>query len=156
MIFDALNLFGEAVSVAHAAGTGLLLGDVIDLGANHRDIGNGQALWWITKVQTEIITAGSAGTIDFKLCSDSTADLATSPTTHLDTGNFTTGAAASNPLLAANKTLACIALPLEGNVYERYLGILYAVGTTTTSAGAVTSFLSLDPHGAPTYPQGVV
>jgi hypothetical protein len=39
-----------------------------------------------------------------------------------------------------------IALPLEGKSYERYLGILAVIGTTTVTAGAINAFLTADPH----------
>lgn len=155
MIMDSRNEFADAVSVAAAAGTALI-GNVIDLGATHRDIGNGKTVYLILTVDTEIITAGSAGTVKFQLASDSTADLATSPTIHYDSGTFATGAAASNALLLAGKTLAVIALPLEGKVYERYLGILAVTATTTTTAGKINAFLTLDPAGWAAYAQGAL
>lgn len=155
MIMDSRNEFADAVSVAAAVGTALI-GNVIDLGATHRDIGNGKTVYLILTVDTEIITAGSAGTVKFQLASDSTADLATSPTIHYDSGTFATGAAASNALLLAGKTLACIALPLEGKVYERYLGILAVTATTTTTAGKINAFLTLDPTGWAAYAQGAL
>lgn len=150
MIMDELTEFADAVAVNAVAGTALI-GDVMDLGSVHRDVGNGRAMWLVINVDTEIITGGSAGTVKFQLASDSTADLATSATIHIDTGTFATGAAASNAQLAAGKTLACIALPLEGKVYERYLGILCVTATTTTTAGKINAFLTFDPTGWQAY-----
>ena len=153
MIMDERNEFADANSVAAAAGTALI-GDVIDLGAVHRGLGNGQPVWLVITTDTRIITGGGAGTVKFQLASDSTADLATSPTTHLDTGTFVTGAASASPLTVGG-TIACIALPLEGPVYERYLGILCVTATTTTIAGKINAFLTLDPTGWQTYAEGV-
>ena len=59
MILDERNEFADAVSVAGTAGTALI-GDVIDLTATHRGIGNGQPLYLVITTDTEIITGGSA------------------------------------------------------------------------------------------------
>jgi hypothetical protein len=56
MIMDERLEFADAVSVAAAAGTALI-GDVIDLGSVHRDIGAGQPVYLVITVDTEIITA---------------------------------------------------------------------------------------------------
>lgn len=155
MILDSRNEFADAVSVAAAAGTALI-GNVIDLGAAHRDIGNGKTVYLVLTVDTEIITGGSAGTVKFQLASDAQAAIATdgSATVHLDTGTFATGATTTNALLLGGKTLAVMALPLEGKVYERYLGILAVTATTTTTAGKINAFLTLDPAGWAAYAQG--
>jgi len=44
----------------------------------------------------------------------------------------------------------------SGN-YERYLGILAVTATTTTTAGTINAFLTLDPHMAAgkTYPDAI-
>lgn len=152
MILDERTEFADAASVAAAAGTALI-GDVIDLQIA-RDIGNGQPVYWVVTTATEIITGGVAGTVKFQLVSDAQAAIAVdgSATVHLDTGTFVTDdAAANSPQLNAGGIIACIALPLQGPVYERYLGVLCITGTTTTTAGAINSFLTLDPTGWKAY-----
>jgi hypothetical protein len=148
MILDERNEFADSVSVAAAAGTALI-GDVIDLGAASRDIGAGQHLYFnLLTDGTEIITGGAAGTIEFRLVSDSTANLATSPTVHFSTGTIVTDDAAVNDArLNANSLICSVALP-QGAVYERYLGVLAVIGTTTVTAGSVSAFLSADPYPA--------
>lgn len=154
MIMDERTEFCDATSVAAAAGTALV-GDVIDLGTVARDIGNGQPLYLVITTATEIITGGSAGTVKFQLASDSTADLATSATVHIDTGTFVTDDSAANSAqLNAGGVIFCGPLPLRGNVYERYLGILCVTATTTTTAGAINAFLTLDPTGWAAYAEG--
>lgn len=153
MIMDELLEFADAVSVAAAAGTALI-GDVIDLGAAHRDIGNGRAAWLVITVDTEIITGGAAGTIKFQLVSDAQAAIAVdgSATVHLDTGTFVTDDSAANDAqMNAGSVIACIALPTEGKVYERYLGLLAVIATTTVTAGKINAFLTLDPTGWQAY-----
>lgn len=156
MIMDERNEFADAVSVAAAEGTALI-GDVIDLGSVHRDIGNGQPLYFVITVDTEIITGGSAGTIKFQLASDAQAAIATdgSASVHYDTGTFVTDDAAANAAqMNAGSVICCIPLPLEGRVYERYLGVLCTIGTTTVTAGKINAFLTLDPHQWVAYAEG--
>lgn len=156
MIMDERTEFCDATSVAAAAGTALV-GDVIDLGAVQRDVGNGQPIWLVITVATEIITGGAAGTIEFILASDAQAAIATdgTATVHFRSRAFVTDDAAANDAqLNAGGVPVCVALPVEGAVYERYLGILVTTGTTTTTAGAINAFLTLDPKGWQAYPEG--
>ena len=145
MILDERNEFADAVSVAKtAAATAQNIGDVIDLGVA-RDIGNGEPLYLVVNVDTSIITAGTAGTISFILASDSTETLSTdgSQTIHFESRDFVTDDAALNDL-DAGATAVAIALPIEGQVYERYLGVQVRVQTTDTTAGKVNAFLTHD------------
>ena len=156
MIFDDRNEFADAVSVAAVAGTALI-GDVIDLGSVHRDIGAGEDLFVVITVDTEIFTAGAAGTVKFQVVSDAQAAIATdgSATVHADTGNFVTGAAGSQAKLKAGKVLMLIRLPNEGQVYEEFLGILCITATTTTTSGKINAFLTLDPQSLLLYKEGI-
>lgn len=145
MILDERTEFADAVSVAAAAGTALI-GDVIDLGAQP-SVGNGEPLYLVITVDTEIITGGVAGTIKFQLASDAAAAIATdgSASIHFDTGTFATGAAGANDnVLNAGSIICAVPLPIEGRVYERYLGILCVTATTTTTAGKINAFLTHD------------
>lgn len=155
MIIDSTAEFCDATSVAAAAGTALV-GNVIDT-TDARDLGNGQPLYLIISVDTAVITGGSAGTVQFKLSSDSTAAIATdgTATDHILTPTFVTDDSGED--LTVGKTLV-YALP-GGNdlkAYERYLGILAVTGTTTTTAGKINAFLSLDPHGWQAYPEAAI
>lgn len=157
MIMDERLEFADAVSVAAAAGTALI-GDVINTGAVHRDMGQGEQVWLVITVDTEIITGGTAGTVKFQLVSDAQAAIATdgSATVHLDTGTFVTDDAAANSAqLNAGAILFAAPLPAEGAVYEQYLGILCITATTTTTAGKINAFLTLDPpRTGVIYPEG--
>lgn len=157
MIMDERLEFADAVSVAAAAGTALI-GDVIDLGAVARDIGQGQPMYLVITTDTEIITGGTAGTVKFQLVSDAQAAIATdgTATVHIDTGTFVTDdAAANDPELNAGGIIFAGPIPLEGNPYERYLGILCVTATTTTTAGKINAFLTLDPPSTRKhYPEG--
>ena len=146
MILDERNEFADAVSVA--AGTGCaVIGDVIDLGATSRNIGDGEPLYLVITTDTEVITGGAAGTIQFDLVSDSLATLGAGVladcTTHFSTGSMVTDDAALNDSrLNAAGVIAAVALP--HGTYERYLGILCTIGTTTVTAGKVNAFLTPD------------
>lgn len=156
MILDELNEFADAVSVANIAAT-INVGDQIDLQVV-RDIGNGQPVYLVITTAVEIITGGSAGTINFALVSDSVVPAAVdgSQTVHYRTRDFVTDdAAANDALLNAGGVIACVALPLEGPAYERYLSVQAVIGTTTTTAGAINAFLTLDPKGYKMYPDAV-
>lgn len=144
MILDERNEFADAVSVAGSAGTALI-GDVIDLGATSSDIGNGEPLYLVIQTDTEIITGGSAGTIQFQLASDASASIATdgSATVHYTSASLVTDdAAANSAALNAGGVIAAVALPMGS--YERYLGILATIGTTTVTAGKINAFLTHD------------
>jgi hypothetical protein len=75
MILDEKLEFADATSVAASAGTALI-GDVIDLGSTSYYPANGEPLYLVIQTDTEIITAGSAGTIQFFLASDAQAAIA--------------------------------------------------------------------------------
>ena len=153
MILDSLLEFANATSVAAAAGTALI-GDVIDL-QEARDIGNGEPIYLVIQCATSIITGGSAGTVKFQLASDAQAAVATdgSATVHFDTGTFVTDGDDANAL-DAGATIAAVALPMEGNAYERYLGILCVTATHTTTAGAINAFLTKDVSKWKAYADG--
>jgi len=157
MILDKLTEFADAVSVAAAAGTALI-GNQIDISAALGDIGHGEPIYLVITTDTEIITGGSAGTIKFQLVSDNSASIAVdgSATVHYDTGTFVTDdAAANDSQLNAGGVIACVALPMEGKVYERYLGILAIVATTTVTAGKINAFLTKDPSKWKAYPDAI-
>ncbi len=153
MWLDERTEFADDVDVSAAAGTALV-GDVIDSSVV-RDLGNGQPVYLVIRTGgTEIITGGSAGTLLFQLASDAAAAIATdgSATVHLQTDALVTDDSAANAAqFNAGGTIFFGALPLEGVPYERYLGILAVTATTTTTAGTINAFLTLDPGGWKSY-----
>lgn len=157
MIMDERLEFADAVSVAAGAGTALI-GDVIDLGSVARDVGMGEDMWLVITCDTEIITGGVAGTIQFILASDAAAAIATdgSATVHYASRAFVTDDSAANDTqMNAGEVIVAVPLPVQGAVYERYLGILCVTATTTTTAGKINAFLTLDPpHTAKLYSEG--
>lgn len=135
MILDERLEFCDATSVVINVGNAIL-GDVIDLGAapTLQDIGNGEPLYLVVQVDTAIV--GTTSTWQLQLCSDSTANLATSKTVHIDTG------AIAEATLVAGYTKV-YALPVEAT-YERYLGLWHTVAVNNLSAGKINAFLTHD------------
>ncbi len=148
MLLDATLEFCDAVSVANAAGT-FLLGSQVDTTVA-RNVGNGRPIYWVITIDTEIITGGSAGTVRFKLASDDTASISTTTSSvHIQTGEYVTDDAVAHPF-PIGSILGSWALPSQifaDNDYERYLGVLEVVTTTTITAGKINSFLTVDPVG---------
>lgn len=152
MIIDNLLEFADATSVAAAAGTALI-GDVVDTGSVARDIGTGEPLYLVISVDTQVITGGSAGTLQFVLASDAQAAIATdgTATVHWASRLFVTDDAALAELDAGDTII--VPFP-SGDIppYERYIGILAVTATTTTTAGAISAFLTHTPGKFKSYP----
>ena len=146
MILDERTEFLAATNVFAAAGSNLV-GDVIDLTAIHRDIGMGQPLWW--HILVTIAFVGATSTTDFQIRTDAAAAInATTGTLHVSTGPIAVAA------LVIEKRFM-IPLPVEGNVYERFMGLVVVGAVATTTAGAITSGLTLDPVGWAAYPDAL-
>jgi hypothetical protein len=138
-IIDTRSRFLFEQDVFGATGTALV-GDVIDI-TTVRDIGNGQPLYWNTIWTTALV--GATATINIQLVSDAQAAIATdaSATVHVQTGVRTIAQSAKNLSYS-------FLLPLEGLAYERFLGVLVVRATAATTAGKLSSFLSLTPINA--------
>jgi len=135
MLLDTLSAFNNATALTATA-----ISDVIDLGASPtlRDLGAGKPIYLFGNVDVTF-TAGGAATLDSILDSDSTADLATSATTHI---TIPQRAVAT---LVAGLVLAKQALPIE-ETYERFLGMRNTVGTGPMTAGALSFYLTDTPE----------
>lgn len=137
MILDERLEFADAAAIALNIGNAIAPNtDVIDLGSTPtlRDIGSGERMYLVLQVDTAFV--GATATIQFQLASDSTANLATSKTVHVDTG------AIAVATWAAGYTLI-YPLPI-GAAYERYLGLWMTVATANVTAGKLNAFLTHD------------
>lgn len=146
MILDERLEIADALTCVANIGNAIL-GDVIDLGATPtlKDIGNGEPLYLVIQVSTAVV--GSSSTVQWQLSSDSTANLATSKTVHIDTG------AIAEATLVAGYTIIQ-ALPIAA-LYERYLGIWQTVATGNLSAGNLNIFLTQHPAKYTIYPDAL-
>jgi hypothetical protein len=140
MILDEFNEFCDATALNTGAAASYLLGDQIDLGATvPGDIGNGEPVYLVVQVSTAV-TGAATSTLQIHLASDAAA--AMTPATA--TRHFSTGAFDAAAGIAAGTVLAVVALPMEGNAYERYLGIVQTTGVAAVTAGAINAFLTRD------------
>lgn len=148
-ILDERTEFADATAITGTAAATAIAGDVIDLGDSPtlQDIGNGRQMYLVIQVDTQVAASGGAANVTFKLVSDSTANLTTSPTTHINSG------AIAKATLAPGYQLV-YPLPL-GKVYERYLGVTFTPDTNDTTAGKINAFLTLDPPVNSVYPAGI-
>lgn len=148
MILDKLTEFEDrSAAITGAAGT-QAVGSLVDLGAAHRDIGNGQTVYAVIVVG---VAPGGADTVKFEIASNSVEPLAADGTdsVHAATGDI---AIASMPA----GTVYVLPLASEGVVYERYLGLLVTnVGVGALTLLEVSAFLTLDPHGWQSYPDAL-
>lgn len=141
MIMDERTEFADNVALS-GSGT-VVVGDVIDLGSDGRDIGNGQELYLVIKTGTTETISGSAGTLEFQLVSDSTANLTTSPTVHFSTGDLVLNAAGANDdRFNAGGYVARVAIPTGD--FERYVGVR-RIASVAITAGSVDAFLTPNP-----------
>ncbi len=138
MILDERTEFCDATALNTGGAGTYLLGDQIDL-TLARGIGSGEPVWFVITVDTAATSGGSATGV-FTLASDASASIATdgSATVHLATSAI---AVAS---MTAGATLFAASLPLEGNVYERYLGVLQTTAVAAFTAGKINAFLTHD------------
>lgn len=137
MILDELNEFADAVALNTGVAGDYLVGDVIDLGAapTLQDVGLGEDLYVVVQIDTTA-TSGGAATGAFSLASDSTANLATSPTKHVTS--------AAHPVASLVAGFTALAVKLPAGSYERYLGIIQTTGTAAFTAGKINAFLTKD------------
>ena len=145
MIVDSRLELCNATAVNTGGAATYLIGAQIDLGATTTYLGDGEPLYLHIISQTDIITAGSAGTIQFILASDDTASVSTTTSTiHVTSEAFVNDdTAAHDARLMAGGVL--FSGPLPYGAYERFLGILQVTGTTAASAGAIDAFINKDP-----------
>ena len=151
MILDKFLEFSDAQAVTSTA----ISTNVVDLapigngvGTNTtRDIGTGEDVYLVVVTNTTATDTGSDATLTVTLESDSTENLATSPTVH-----FSTGAIAFAGFATAGTVLANVKLP-AGN-YERYMGVRYTVAAGPLTAGAFDAFLVKDAQAYKSYAVG--
>jgi hypothetical protein len=144
MILDSRTEFADAVALNTGVAGTYLIGSQIDLGVA-RDVGAGQPVYLVAVVDTGIEVASSTGTVAFSLASDDSASVSTTTSTiHYTSPAFATSTTSDTTTLTPGTVLFAVPLPLEGNAYERYLGILQVTGTTAISAGKIDIFLTAD------------
>lgn len=125
-----------------------IVGDVMDTGATPttKNLGvNGRPIYLVISIDEAVESNGSA-TVAFTLLSDSTENLATSATTHINTG-----AIAKATLVAGYQMV----YPLPPGNYERYMGVYAQTAVQTLNAGKCSAYLTLDPPQWAAYPDAL-
>jgi hypothetical protein len=153
MILDSRLEIANGAAIALNVGNAILPnGSQIDLGASPtlQDIGAGQPLYLV--LSASVAFAGSGATVQFQLASDSTANLATSKTVHIDTGAISLGT--DNAAWAIAGYTKVYPLPLEAT-YERYLGIWMTVASANVTAGNLDAFITSEPSRWMALPDGI-
>ena len=150
MILDSRLMFADGVSIVGAVGTNLV-GNVVDTGAVHRDLGNGEDIFFFVEVTADIQASAGAGTVVFQLITSASSNMS-SPTVVASSGTIVTNVAAAG-LGKAGSQAYFSALPIEGQTYLEYIGIQVVVGGQPVTAGSIKSGLTLHKHGWQAYPR---
>jgi hypothetical protein len=141
-IFDAmfdLSATSGGQNLAQSAGT-YASTNVINFTQADLEMGAGEPIWLNIKVRTAFASTGSA-TVTTALCRDTDGTIDSSSTVIYQTpatgvANLTTGA-------------WIMRMPLPYNVDEdAYVGLLYTIGTATTSTGTVDAWLDHGPQSS--------
>lgn len=140
MIIDERNEFADAAACTGTAGATIVVGDVIDLGLDGRQIGVGEEMDLIAKITTGIVAAG-AGTIAFHLTTADDAALTTNPVNLMSTAALVTQA--STPAAGVVAGTSLFNGPIPRTSYKRYLGIRAVIASNNVSAGNIDAFLHL-------------
>lgn len=138
MILDKNLTFANKLSVAAAAGSALV-GDVIDLGAVNRKIGSGAPLH-LGLIVTTAFASGGAATVQFRLMSGAAAAIVPAS----DNNHYTSQVFPYAQLTLGKRII--VELPAGIPDYSRYLGLVVATATATTTAGSISAFLTDTPH----------
>ncbi len=152
MWIDSTLEFCSATAVPTGGAATTLIGDVVDLGTPNRDIGQGHPMYLVIQVTTAI-AGGTA--VQFVLASDSVEAITADGN---ESRHYTSDVFLVAELTAGFGLVA--ALPMgdtkqgeDAAGYERFLGI-EIIGTGTQSSGNINAFLTNDPHGWLSYPDG--
>lgn len=142
MILDTQTSLSRAQSIAAAAGD-VASTDYYDTGAAH-DAGIGEDLALQVQLNAAV-TSGGAATVQVVLQSDDNSSFS-SPKEYPLTAALALAALTAGAVLYRGK------LPFG---LERYLRIVYRIGTATTTGGTATAFLAKDLQVNPAYSTSV-
>ncbi len=144
-IFDAMLEFSDNQDVgANSAGTGGAEAstNVFNFTQSDLEMGAGEPLWLNVRIGTEDVGgSGGTSTLSVGLYRDTDSTIDTDSTLI-----FVTEAFAESALVSGSWMLR---QPLPYNVDEdAYIGLIYTVGTTTTTAGTVDAWIGHGPQSS--------
>ena len=136
MLIDYNAQFCDADTIT-ATVANAIVGDVYDTGSapTTKNLDAAKPMYLVVSID-EAVTSGGDATVEFTLLSDSTADLATSATTHWRSGDIPKATLALGYKLVA---------PLPPGNYERYMGIFAQTKTQTLTKGKCSAYLTMNP-----------
>jgi hypothetical protein len=141
-ILDTMARFSNAQSIAAGVGD-VVSTDIYDTGAQ-ADAGIGEETY--LEIRTvAAVTSGGGATVQFVLQTDDNPSFS-SPR------EFPLTAALALSALTANTRQVLTRLPVG---LERYLRVIYRIGTATTTGGTASAYLLKNPQVAPTLPTTV-
>lgn len=146
MIFDSRLEVADAATLSTAGAGTYTLTNAIDTGSVSRDLGNGEPLYLVITVDTDI-TSGGTATLYYSLVSAATGTLTSSPTIHASTATVTVPASANVATLTKAGSLVWVLEMPQGQTYKQYIGVNYTVATAALTAGKVNAFFTKDPTG---------
>ncbi len=133
---DRLSTFGLGVSAVVNSGATAKLGSEIDLQTVTRDIGNGWPFYALIQIKSVLV--GSGASFELRLVSDSTTNLASSPTRHWTSGTIAVSSTTDN--VVGRRWF--VEFPMDN--YERYLGLTITGSGANITAGTIDAFVT--PH----------
>lgn len=145
-ISDVLNEFCDNTTLATPSDSSALHGNVIPFPKDSNFPGNTDDLWFVVEVGTAVTSGGSA-TVQFELASDSTANLATSRTTHI--------LSPAIPVASLTAGARVVCQPLPRGTYEKYLGVWVTNATAALLTGTFNAYLTTQPASRQTLPDGI-
>ncbi len=153
MYLDARSSFASASSAATTGLAATVVGSQIDLGSVGRDLGVGQPVYLVAKVDSSIIGTTGAGSFTLQLVTATDAALTGSPVTVATSPSFVTNTTAQSGSTAGSVlwNLIIPTLPLK-----QYLGIKIVPVTYNVSSGSLSCFLTeTRPTSFQHYPDGL-
>ena len=154
MMTDSKLFFGTALSCIQTFGTGVLLGDVVDIDAEDQFPFNGQSLSVVVNCDTRIIHAGAESTCEFYIVTAENAALTTNAVIRARSGLIAVDDATALDVLVAADDYRALENKIGGRLwnaelppakFHRYFGLFFIANSVTPTAGAVTAFLTQDP-----------
>jgi hypothetical protein len=139
-LFDAMFDFSDAQDISQAAGT-VASTNILDWVNDDLEMGAGEPVWLNVRIEEVVASATTNATLAVALCYDSVAPVDSSSTVI-----YTTPAIAEASLTAGAWVLR---MPLPVNVDEdNIMGLLYTIGTATTTTGTVNAWLDHGPQSS--------
>ncbi len=146
MRMDVFNEFCKDTALPTSTNAdSVLMGNVTNLGKTKTYPGNTSDLFLVIRVAADV-TSNGAAKVAFELASDSTANLATSRTTHI-----AIPATAKATLVSGYRMV----YRLPRGAYEQYLGIWATVDTAALTGVKIDAFLTDEPGNWMALPDGI-